>query len=234
VDSGSSDDTLKIAKSFGAKVINQPWQGFSHAHNIGAQKASGDWLFFIDADERISSELRESIISILTEPLHEAYQVSRKNFIMGKALDHGGWYPDLVTRLVKKESLISWVGELHEYPKVNGIIGKLTGDLYHLTHRDIDWMLNKTRAYTYITAQILYKNNHPQVKVRNFFGAMAREFYFRAIKQRGYKDGFIGWLEIFYQTFNAFLIQVQLWQLQQSKSLETKYQQIDKEISHEF
>ncbi len=234
IDSGSTDNTKKIAQKAGAKFIPQPWKGFSHAHNIGAQKATGDWIFFIDADERIIPQSRDQIIKTLENPQADAYQVPRKNFIMGKPLKHGGWYPDHVTRLIKKDKLDKWVGELHEYPQIKGETGKLSADLYHLSHRGIDWMLNKTIKYTKIYAQILYKNNHPPVKVKNFFGAMAREFYYRAIKTSGYKDGFLGWLEILYQTFNAFLIQVWLWEMQQQQTMDQTYQQLDEQLSNEL
>jgi hypothetical protein len=163
-----------------------------------------------------------------------AYYLPRKNFIMGRPLFHGGWYPDHVIRLIKKDNLIEWVGDLHEYPKVKGELAYLHHDLLHLTHRGLDWMLQKTRNYTRISAQILYAHHHPQVRVKNFFGAMAREFYYRAIRQAGWKDGLLGWLEIIYQTFNAFLIQVQLWELQQQQTLDKQYQLLDKKISHEL
>lgn len=234
VDSGSTDKSVALAKQSGAKVFKYSWRGFSRAHNFGAKKATGDWLLFIDADERVSRTLRLQIKEELKHPQADAYQIPRKNFILGKSLKHGGWHPDLVTRLIKKSTLDKWIGELHEYPKISGKTGKLSGEIYHLSHRGINWMLKKTIIYTKISAEILHKNNHPKVTFKNFFGSMAREFYYRAIKKSGWKDGFIGWLEIIYQTFNAFLIQVQLWELQRGKSMEQLYSQIDQEIASEL
>jgi len=234
LDSGSTDSTVSIAKEFGARVVEYSWQGFRYAHNYGAQLAKNEWLLYVDADERVSKPLRQKILKILEAPESNAYQINRRNFIMGKSVSYGGWYPDRVTRLIKKNGLVDWVGELHEYPKIKGEIGKIDADLYHLTHRGIDWSLEKTRAYTKITAEILKKDGHPQVKVKNFFGSMVREFWFRAVKKHGWKDGFIGWVEILYQTFNAFLIQVQLWELQQKKTMEQKYKVIDEKISSEI
>lgn len=234
LDSGSTDKSLKIARSFKARVVEYDWQGYRYAHNYGAELAQGDWLLYVDADERVSAPLRQSLLNTLKNPNKSAYQMNRRNYIMGQALNHGGWYPDRVTRLIRKEALKGWVGELHEYPEVTGEVGQIEGDLYHLTHRGIDWSLDKTQIYTLKMAEILHQAGHPPVKVKNFLGAMGREFWYRAVKQQGWRDGFIGWLEIFYQTFNAFLVQVQLWELQQDKTIEQLYETIDRDIQKEI
>lgn len=234
LDSGSTDKTVAIAKDFGAKVIEYQWQGFRYAHEFGAKQASHDWLLYVDADERVSQKLRQKIQSKLINPDAQAYRVRRANYIMGQKLKHGGWYPDYVTRLMHKPALKSWIGELHEYPEIEGQTKTLDADLIHLTHRGMDWMLAKTQKYTRLQAQILYDHNHPPVGVKNFIGAMGREFWYRAIRKQGWRDGFIGWLEIFYQTFNAFLVQAQLWELQQSKTMTDKYNKIDQKIEDEL
>lgn len=234
LDSGSTDDSLKIAKKFGAKIHKYQWKGYKYSHELGAKKATGDWLFYLDADERISKNLRIQIEITLKNPKSNAYRMPRKNYLMGKFLRHGGWYPDTVTRLIKKDSLKQWIGELHEYPEVKGKIGKLSGEIYHLSHRGLKWMLLKTISYTQKNAQLRFEAGHPPVKVKNFFGAMIREFFYRAVKKSGWRDGLVGWLEIIYQTFNAFLIQVFIWELQQKKSWQKKYQKIDQKISKEI
>lgn len=234
LDSGSTDTSTNLAKAAGARVIKYTWKGFSYAHNLGARKAKGDWLLYLDADERISRKLRTEIQKQLNHPQESAYQIPRKNYIMGNFLHHGGWYPDLVTRLIKKSSLSSWIGNLHEYPQITGKTSQLNGEIYHLTHRGTRWMLEKTISYTHIQAQLLNTHGHPKVKVKNFFGAMWREFYFRAIKKSGWRDGLIGWLEIIYQTFNAFLIQMWLWEIQHLGDVDQEYQKIDQKISREL
>lgn len=234
IDSGSTDNTLEIVKKLGARIIKRDWHGFRDTHDFGAAEARGEWLLYLDADERVSKTLKNNILAELQGPIHDAYQVSRLNYFMGRPMRHGGWYPDPMTRLIKKEALKKWVGELHEYPEINGTTGKIAGDLYHLTHRDLTWSLHKTISYTQTNAKLLFESRHPKVKVKNFFGAMAREFYFRAIKNSGWKDGFVGWYEIIYQTFNAFLIQVYLWQMQQKVSLDKQYKQLDERLSEEF
>jgi len=234
IDSGSTDKTLEIAHKHGAKIYKHEWKGFAPAHNFGAQKSRGDWLLYLDADERISSKLSQEIQSVLKNPQADAYQINRLNYIMGQPLHHGGWYPDPATRLIKKSALKLWVGDLHEYPEITGTTSHLSADLYHLTHRSLTWMMYKSISYTQLYAGLLYENHHPPVKVKNFLGAMTREFYYRAIKTSGWRDGFVGWLEIIYQTFNAFLIQVYLWQLQQHQTMDQQYHHLDQELSREL
>lgn len=234
LDSGSTDSTIELATKFTDNIIQYKWKGFKYSHELGASVAKHDWLLYIDADERVSKQLKNQIQSVLDSPSHSAYQMPRKNFILGKPLSHGGWYPDYVTRLINKNTLRSWIGELHEYPEIIGTTGKLDAPIYHLTHRGMEWMLKKTLIYTQKSAQILLENNHPKVTMKNLFGATIREFYFRAFKKSGYKDGIRGWIEIFYQAFNAFLIQAWLWEMQQKKPINQQYQSIDKKISREL
>ena len=128
LDSGSSDKTISIAKKMGARVVEYEWQGFRYAHDYGATLAKGEWLLYVDADERVSKKLAVQIQKVVDNPEHIAYQVNRRNFIFGKSMKHGGWYPDKVTRLMKKNGLVQWVGELHEYPHIDGEIGHIDAD----------------------------------------------------------------------------------------------------------
>lgn len=233
LDSGSTDKTVDLAAKYNARIIKYQWQGFKYSHELGTREATSDWVFFLDADERISRDLRIKLLDVLSHPKADAYQVVRQNYIMGQALKHGGWYPDQVTRLINRHRLVRWVGQLHEYPQIDGHIGSIDSPIYHLTHRNLDWMMEKSSRYTKLQAQIALPN-HPKVRVRNFFGAMAREFWYRAVRQAGWKDGLVGWLEIIYQTFNAFLVQVHIWEMQRKKPLAQIYQDIDERISREF
>lgn len=236
VDAGSRDNTLSFAKKTGARIIQTPWQGFPQQRNLGAKQATGDWLLYVDADERVSRKLKEEILAILEQkqPEHTSYKIPHRNIILGKWLRHGGWYPEYQHRLMKRVALKSWVGELHEHPELEGSVGKLNGDLIHLTHRGIKWMLTKTIRYTKIEAQLRLEAGHPQVRVIHFFSAAAREFCYRAIKKSGWRDGLRGWIEIFYQAFNHFLIMAWLWEMQQKVSMQQTYTNLDEELSNEL
>jgi (heptosyl)LPS beta-1,4-glucosyltransferase len=234
VDSGSTDETMKIAKAAGAQVIKQEWQGFAAQKNVGATFAKEDWLLFVDADERVSSPLAKEIVALKPEE-HTVYTMPRLNYILGKPMRHGGWYPDYQRRLVARKAFTGWQGSLHEMltatPEKEGI---LHGDLIHLTHRGIDWMLNKSRIYAKKEADLYMAQGHPKITPRHFFTAPLREFYLRGLKHQGYRDGVEGWLEVVYQAFNAFLIKAFIFEAQQSKSMETRYRELDERIDHEL
>ena len=95
VDAGSLDATLTIADAIHAKVIKAPWEGFPKQRNLGAKHASGDWLLYVDADERVSKELREEINKGIEKNTlsHASYKIPHKNIILGQWLKYGGWYP---------------------------------------------------------------------------------------------------------------------------------------------
>lgn len=235
VDTGSSDKTINIARRYHASIISSAWQGFSAARNLGAEKAKGDWLLYIDSDERVSKNLRKELISLLKNDHtpHDSYQIPRRNYLLGKIMRHGGWYPEPQHRLLKKEAFYRWQGELHEHPQVRGKSGTLKGEILHLSHRGIKQMLEKTIHYTRLEAELRLKSNHPRVKIIHLFSAPAREFLRRGIMQSGWRDGIEGFIEIIYQAFNQFLIMVWLWEMQSTKTMKKKYQNLDKQISKE-
>lgn len=236
IDAGSSDQTRRIAASRNARVIHSPWKGFPQQRNRGASEASGDWLLYVDADERVSPKLREEIRRLLSqgEPAHASYKVPHRNIILGKWLRYGGWYPEYQHRLINKTAFIGWQGALHEHPEVKGTVGYLTGDLIHLTHRGMRWMLAKSIKYTRLEAQLRLATGHPKVRARHLLSAMAREFWYRGVKMGGWRDGMIGWIEIIYQALNQFLIMAWLWEMQRGRSMEEEYKHIDRELINEL
>lgn len=233
IDAGSKDKTRTIAKESGAKVISHKWSGFSVQKNIAAKIATGDWLLFVDADERVSQKLQKEI-RMKDLSRWNILKVPRKNYIYSHFLKHGGWFPDYQRRLVFRPDFIRWYGTLHENIEVKEErLGILEGHLIHFTHRGTDWALEKTKRYTFQQAVLFYKSNHPPVKLRHFIAAMGRAFWQRGIVKQGWKDGILGWIEIIYQTFNTFLIYLYLWEIQQKKSQSEQYRELDKN-SHEL
>lgn len=216
IDDFSKDKTGEIAKEFGAKVFLHKWQGFSEQKNYGFKKASGDWILFLDADDRVTPELKEEILQEIKKEKNpfSGYDIPRLNNILGKDLYFGGWYPDYQRRLVKKEKFKGWKGRLHEQMLVDGQTGKLKSNIYHLTHRGISWMVEKSIVYTRYEAEELLKSGHPKMAWWRFFRPMGQEFFYRLIRKSGWRDGIIGWIEVIYQCFNKFLIYARLWEMQ--------------------
>lgn len=225
VDHGSTDKTLEIVKKFGVKkIVRAPENSnFSDRRNSGAEEASGEWLLYVDADERVTSELRTEIQSLTTNhpsPIanYSAYAIPRKNIRLTKVLYHGGWWPDYVLRLIRKDKLTSWEGELHEQPKIDGEVGKLKEAFVHFSHHgSFEHKLKNTINWSGIEAQKLYDANHPPMTIPRFLSAMWREFYKRMIKYQAWRDGTEGIIEAFYQVFSVFISYARLWEMQQEK-----------------
>ena len=219
VDSGSVDHTCQIAKKFGAEVIYVPTEKlkFAQWRNIGLKKASGDWIFYLDADERMTPELMDEIKKIMKAVGNEspvAYEVPRRNFYLGREMHFGGAWPDYVKRLFLRKNLQGWHKDLHEEPKVDGNWGRLKNPLIHVTHRDLSSMMEKTRRWSEIEARLLLEANHPPVVWWRFFRMMLTEFWLRAIKLQGWRDGTPGWIEIIFQMFSRFITYARLWEMQ--------------------
>ena len=223
VDNGSVDETVNIAKKFKARVIENAKGNFSDRRNIGAKEAKGVWLLYIDADEKVTPVLKKEILSQITKhhSPSTAFAIPRRNILLGHEMKHGGWWPDYVIRLVKKDSLIGWEGELHEQPVIRGLpagrqgkIGKLKNPLIHNTHRSLTAMVEKTNDWSEIEAKLMYDANHPKMNIIRFFTAAFREFWYRAIRKYGFLDGPVGIIEIIYQVFSRFVSYAKLWEMQ--------------------
>ena len=136
VDSYSTDRTVEIAKSLDAKVFVEKWRGYSEQKNLAMKKCNNEWIFFIDADEIVSDDLKKSIVKELKNPKADGYMVNRRTYYMGKFLKRA-WQPEWRLRLVRKSAGPWWSGDVHEQLHIRkGKIGKLRGDLYHFPYRD--------------------------------------------------------------------------------------------------
>ena len=227
VDAGSRDRTVAIVKKYGAKVFFEPWQGFAKQRNKASTKATGNWLFYLDPDERLTSELRKEIDRLPEESPSAAFEVKRENYIMGKLLKKGGWYPDWQRRLINKNKLKRWVGRIHEYAQVEGEVKKLNGAIIHLTHRGIDWNMSKSIAYTEPVADLIFKSGHVRVRWWHLFTAPARQFWYRGIVKGGLLEGMEGLIAVLYQAFDTFITYAKLWEKQQPESMPQKYKKLD-------
>ena len=219
VDSGSTDKTKELSLRAGAKFFEVENIGYSHSRNTGAQEAKGEWLLYVDADERVDEKLSRTILSIIHHPssIIHSYKIYRKNIILGKWLRHGGWWPDPVHRLIKKSTLKEWKGELHEYPVVEGEAGLITDPIVHLSKDSISEMVKNSRDFAPIEAELKFKAGHPPVKIHHFVLAMWREFWVRGVLKAGWLDGIAGIIEIIYQMFHQFMVYSILWQMQNKK-----------------
>lgn len=220
-DGGSEDKTVEIAKDLGAEVLvnKQNKTNFAHWRNQALDHAKHDWVFYLDADERASEDLRKKLISLVTKhkhqtPKYSAYALPRENYYFGKRVKHGGSWPDYVIRLFYKPDFIKWEGKLHEQPKFKGKLKHLKAPLKHHTHRDLTSMMKKSIKWTKTEAQLLYKSGHPPVAWWRILRMMMTKFWQRIIKQGAWKDGTAGWINAIFEVFNTFIIYARLWEMQ--------------------
>lgn len=214
LDQGSNDKTIEIAKKFTKKIFSTTTESFAKNREILASYAQGDWLLYIDADERINKETLEEIKKSVKEKKYSAYYFPRKNIILGKWLKHGGWWPDYVPRLFEKNSLVGWRGKVHESPQVNGEFGYLKNPITHLTARNLNSMLQKTIKWAKIEAGLAHEANHPKVTIPKVIWASLKEFVQRYFIKLGLLDGFVGFIEAVFQGLHKAAVLVYLWELQ--------------------
>lgn len=216
VDNNSSDRTIELAKNNGAHVITEKFSNFSKQREAALKIVKSEWIFYLDADERITHELKEEIEKVInSKDSLEAYQVKRRNFYLGK----NEWkYQEKMIRLFKSTALKGWVGDIHESPNFEGNLGKLNGYLDHYTHTDLTSMLAKTIKWSDTEAKIRFDANHPKMSWWRFPRVMIPVFFRYYIKQRGYKLGVPGLVESMFQTYSIFITYAKLWEMQKKST----------------
>ncbi len=225
---GSTDKTLSLARKYAHKIVRSESYNFANWRNDGAKAATGEWLLYLDSDERITPRLAQEIITTINHPDFVAYTISRYEVFLGKHLNH--WPDPRVLRLMKRLSLKGWQGKLHEQPSIEGRVGELKQQLVHLSHKNIDEKLIGTIRWSRLEAEMLMKSGHPPMKGWRFARIMLTEFWDRFVKQRLFLDGTEGWIEVIYQMFSRFMTYERLWEMQRKPSLKETYENIDKKI----
>jgi glycosyltransferase involved in cell wall biosynthesis len=225
VAANSTDNTVKIASAEipDIKIIkttDEYNKNFSKWRNLGYKNSTLDWILYVDADERITPELRNEVLNIISKKniLKSYYVIPRANYYLGKRVRFGGSYPDYVKRLYKKQNFKGYQGILHEEPIIEGEMGYLKSDLLHYTHRDLKSMVDKTLVWTDMEAQALFKDNHPPVVWWRIIRMMLTKIWERLIKQQMWRDGTVGWISVIFETFDTFIIYSRLWEIQQKQN----------------
>lgn len=154
VDSHSTDATREKAAARGARVVERDWPGHVQQKNFAIDQASNDWVLCLDADERVSPELRASILAALERPQEaDGYEMARRTWYLGRWIRRGGWYPDRKIRLFRR-SKGRWGGvNPHDHVHVEGRVGRLAGDLLHYSYRSISDHLRTIDSFTTIAAK---------------------------------------------------------------------------------
>ena len=190
--------------------------GFADWRNEGFQKATSDWILYVDSDEEVSQNLKnEILLGVSHQPSAiSAYAIPRRNFIFGKEFKHGGQWPDYVKRLFVKSKFKGWKGELHEEPVYEGSLDHLSNPLIHHKDISISEMVEKTNEWSEIEAKLMFEAGHPKMNFFRFFTAGFREFWLRMIKQIAFLDGKEGIIYALYQVYSRLISYSKLWEMQ--------------------
>ena len=194
VDSNSTDKTVEIAESFGAKVYNETWKGFGPQKNSVIDKCLGEWILLIDADEELSPSLVEKILEIKNgKNEFEVYKINRSSVCFGKRIKHGGWSNQYATRLWKKDSVKINDNLVHEEFLTEKPIGKIKEHINHHSYLSLSDYLTRFNRYTTLGAEEYYKKG----KKTNVFGITINpifKFLRMYIVRLGFLDGVEGLL----------------------------------------
>lgn len=229
-DNGSTDKTLDIAARYSDKIIKFSGSDFSELRNRAAEKASGDWLLYVDADERVLDNLRVEIEEITASSKHSAFAISRKNIIFGQEVSYGPYKHDWMIRLIRRSDFKNWIGKVHESVQFNGSLGYTTNSLLHLTHRNIDHFILKSLEWSKIDAKLRLDAHHPKMTKWRFIRILITETFNQTIKRKGLFGGTVGIIDSVLQIFFFYMTYVRLWEMQRQEPLAETYQKIDQKL----
>lgn len=222
VDSESTDQTREIAESLGAKVLIRKWQGFSKQKQLAVDQAEHDWIFSLDADERVSVKLKQEILNLKNKTsvdLADGYRIARLSFYMNRPIRHGGWYPDWQLRLFNrtkgkwKNVLIHESIEMEESARV----AILKADILHYT---VDNAAHHHRMigsrYAPLAAEQMFARGKTVAPLKIATVGLTT-FLQSYILKGGFLDGFAGFCIARFASHHAFLKYLLLWELNHQK-----------------
>ena len=219
VDSFSDDGTFEEANKLPVKVIRRKYKYSASQKNWAIPQAKYDWILLIDADERVSKELKDEIIEILKLSKNDtaAYWIGRENYFMGKKVNYSGWQNDGVIRLFKKDLCRYEDKYVHAKLLVNGKLEKLKHKIIHNTYTKMNAHINKLNRYALLQAKDYDKFTN-SITFFHFIIKPNWAFFKHNILQLGFLDGVIGLIISFLRLYSVFMRYVYLWILRKNDS----------------
>lgn len=216
VDAESSDRTVEIAQNYTDKIFVRKWGGFGAAKNFANRQATGDWLFWVDADEEVPPALAEEIKQTLANPQADGYFVPRLANFLGKWIKHSGWYPGYVLRLVRRELAKFSDLQVHEGLITPPKSEKLKNPLFHYTDPSIRHYFNKLNNYTSLAAEDL-QNRGKRFRLHDLLIHPLHIIIKMYILKGGFLDGFQGFLLALFSGVYVFVKYAKLWEIQKNQ-----------------
>jgi glycosyltransferase involved in cell wall biosynthesis len=192
VDSGSTDRTVALAESYGARVFVEPWKGFAPQKNSALAKASHDWILSLDADEEVSPELAASIQKLLSgqaAPQFDGYRMARRNLYLNRWIRRSGYYPDRKLRLVKRGAAEFENRAVHEDMKMTAATGLLDGDLIHHAYPTLEGFVEHANRYSSLGAQMVADERKARFSVIDIVLRPLVRFVYGYFFRLGFLDG---------------------------------------------
>ncbi len=223
IDSGSTDETLSICREYTDKIITRQWPGYVEQKRFGLSQCSNEWVFNIDADEEVSSDLRDDVLQVLSNRNEWAqhikgYEIPRVVFYLGRWWRKGGWYPEYRLRLVRKDDC-EWAGtDPHERATVNGQVARLKGELLHYTYHDMADHVRSLNSHSSVAAMSMFEKGKRTSLLKIAFGPPARFIKFFLVR-RGFLEGIAGLIVAHFEAYYVFLKYAKLWELQRKSNL---------------
>lgn len=212
VDAESTDKTVELTKNFTSKIFVHKWEGFTKQKEFAVSKASNEWILNIDADERISSLLKDEIKN-LTETDIIGYYLRRESYFLSKHIKSCGWDSDYQLRLVRKSKVRLTDRLVHEGFAVEGKTGRLKNRLIHYTFTSIKKTINKINHYSSLRAEELFLKKKNVGGLTIIFHGLAAFFRF-FIVLGGFKEGVHGLIISLFNSITTFLVYMKVWELQ--------------------
>jgi len=217
IDDYSTDLTAELALKQKFKLYKHNLNNdFSSARNFGLEKANGDWILFVDADERVSKALKTEIQSSVVNSNFDGFYIRRIDHIFGRKLRFGEFVNTRLLRLAKKNKSSKWVGKVHESWEISGNIGLLNSPLIHFPHPSITLFLAEINFYSTIRARELYEQ---KIKA-NWYQIILyplSKFVLNFILKGGFKDQIPGLIAATMMSYHSYLVRAKLWRLWQQK-----------------
>lgn len=213
VDSGSTDRTLQICRSFGCTIVETEWLGYGRTKQLAVESASNDWIFSLDADEEMTSELTQRIQRILLQqdPDCYGYRINRRSFYLGKLVKHSGWTSDFPLRFFHRQHGHFSDKAVHEGVELSGPVGQINEILLHYTFPTLSSHLEKIKTYSQLGALEKAQSG----KTAGVCGAVLRgmlEFIRIYVFKAGFLDGKHGLILAINSSFAAYMKYLMLWE----------------------
>lgn len=211
INSMSTDNTVAIAQAFGAKVHTQPFVNYVDQKNSLIPFCTQDWILFLDADEVLNDELKAAIVKVIKEDRHEAFEMNRLTFYLGKLLKHA-WQPNYRLRLVRRDSNPRWEGDIvHESLAADAKVARLPGFIIHYSYRDVNDHFQRTVRYAKMSAQS-YIRRHKKPSLAKILFSPVFSFIKLYFIKLGFLDGRAGLVAAWSAFIYTFLKYVYLWE----------------------